>query len=87
VRLEDAILFGCGEAGIERDDLWRAAGKIAATELVGGFEDVAFGGEEDEDIAAAEGADFFDRVGDAAERVDFFGTVFAAQGAIGTSTG
>lgn len=39
-------------------------------------------GQEDEYVATTERADFFDGVGHAAERVDFFAAVFAAKRAV-----
>lgn len=52
--VEDFLLFVVGEAGVEGEDVGCfLAGmvEVVGAEVFGGLEDVAFGGEEDEDVA------------------------------------
>ena len=51
VRLEDAVLFAVGQAGIQRQDLGVA--QVALAERIGGIADFAFAAHEDQDVARA----------------------------------
>ena len=51
MRLEDAVLFAVGQAGIQRQDLGVA--QVALAERIGGIADFAFAAHEDQDIPRA----------------------------------
>src|SRR5215204_4048886 len=70
MRLKDAVLLGGRKAGIQWQNIRLAAWQMTAAELVRSFQDVPLGRQKDEHIATAQSADFLDRVGDAANRVD-----------------
>ena len=58
--LEDAVLFGGGQAAVEREDVE----VLAALEGVGGVADLALAGEEHENVAGAAGTELVDGVAD-----------------------
>ncbi len=67
VRLEDAVLLGGGEPGVERQDLDRPPGRRTALgvgEGVGGVADLALAGQEDQDVAGVLAAELGDGVED-----------------------
>ena len=71
VGLEDPVLFGCGESGIERHHL--RDGKLHPVQGVGRVADLALPREEHEDVAAgtgmALGPELLDRLADAGDHV------------------
>ena len=66
-RLEHALLFGCGQPRIQRQDLRPAAlrGTRAVFQRLRGVADLAFPAQEDEDVAGAFSAEFVHGVADA----------------------
>ena len=54
--LEDPVLLGLRQAGIQRQNLARAAPRVmrkVLAQVVGGFADLSLAGQEDEDVATA----------------------------------
>ncbi len=71
VGLEDPLLLGGGEAGVERQDL--GVGQVEGAQGVGGVADLALAGEEHEHVARTGPAQLGDGVGDAGDLVAALG--------------
>ena len=67
VGCEDPLLLRGGQPGVQRQDL--GGPRLVAPECLGGIADLPLAGQEDQDVARAQGAQLGDRVHDAADLV------------------
>ena len=86
VRLEDPVLLGRGQPGVQRQDLGVRAGS-RLRQRVGGVPDLPLAAEEHQDVARALGAQLVDRVADRLDLVAVGASVIVLAGRPGRCSG